>query len=53
MQNKKKNIQGKELCIHDFVKYIPLTLACDTCEPICSKRGMVLDMTKLYSVISV
>ena len=53
-------IQGRELCGHDFVKYsINILQRRDTCEPICFRRlicfklGMVLDMTKLCSLIPV
>ena len=47
-------IQGKELCWHDFIKYmINIVLCWDICEPICFKLGMVLYMTKLYTLIPV
>ena len=47
------NIQGRELCWHDFMKYmINIVLCWDTCE-LCFKLGMMLDMSKLYGLIPV
>ena len=48
------NIQGRELCLCDFIKYIFNTgLRLDTFESIFFNLGMMLDTTKLYSLISV
>ena len=48
------NIQGRDLCLHDFIKYAINIVHCwDTCKPIYFKLGMMLHTTKLYSLISV
>ena len=45
------NIQRKELCWCDFTKcMINIVLCQNTCEPVCVKLGMMLDMTKFYSL---
>ena len=50
----RSNIQGRELCWYDFIKHmINIALCQDTCGSICFKLGMMLDMTKLYSLIPV
>ena len=47
-------VQGRQLCWHDFMKYMFNSILCrDTCEVICLKLNMMLNMTKLYSLISV
>ena len=47
------NIQERKLCWCDFMKYMFNIVMCqDTCEPICFKLWMILDTTKLYSLIS-
>ena len=46
------NIQGRELCSSDFVKYMFNIVMCqDICEPICFKLGMMLNTIELYSLI--
>ena len=48
------NSQGRELCWHGFMKYMPDIVTCqDTWELICFKLGMTLNATKLYSLITV
>ena len=48
------DIQGRELCWHDFMKCTFNIILCqDTCESICYKLGMRLNATKLYSLIPV
>ena len=48
------NVQGREVCRHDFMKYTFNIVMCqDTCELICFKLGMMLYTTKLYSLIPV
>ena len=42
------NIQGRELCWHDSVKYTVNVVPClDASNPIYFKLGMMLDRTKL------
>ena len=46
----RSNTQGRELCWHDFIRYMFNIVMCqDTYELICFKLGMMLDTTKLYS----
>ena len=46
--------QGRELCWHDFKKYMFDMVMCqDTCEPISFELGMMLNTTDLYSLIPV
>ena len=48
------NIQERELYLDDFVKHIfDISLHLDTYQPISFKRDMMLDATKLQSVIPV
>ena len=48
------NIQEKELCWRDFIKYMINIVVCrDACEPICFKLDVMLGMTKLYNLIPV
>ena len=48
------NVQGRELCWHDFMKYMFNIICQDTYEPIFFfKLGMMLDTAKLYSLIPV
>ena len=48
-----RNIQGRELCWRDFMKYtFNLVLCWGTCEPTCFKLGMKLSTTKLHSLIN-
>ena len=48
------NIQGRELCWRDYIKYtINIVLCRDTCEQICFKIGMMLVTTRLYSLVPV
>ena len=48
------NIQGRELCWHDFMTYMfNIVMYRDTCDPICFKLGMMLHTTKLYCLIPV
>ena len=48
------NIQGRELCWPDFIRYtINIVLCWDTCEPICFELSAMLDTTKIYSLIPV
>ena len=48
------SVQARELCWHDFVKYmINIVLCRGTCGPICFKLGKLLDMTGLYRLIPV
>ena len=50
------NIQGRDLCLCNSVsiKYtFAICLYRDTCEPICFKLNMLLDMTTPYSLIPV
>ena len=43
--------QRRELCLHDFLRYIfNIGLHWGTCEQICFKLGMMLGVTKLYSM---
>ena len=41
------NIQGRELCWRDFMKYTFGTLTCLDLLPICFKLGMMLNTTNL------
>ena len=44
------DIQGREIYLHDFVKYTCNTgLHLDTYKPICFKLGLILDLTNFYS----
>ena len=48
------NIQGKELCGHDLMKYrFSIVMCQDACERICFKLGMMLNETKLNNLIPV
>ena len=48
------NIQGRERLWCYFMKYMfNIVMHQDTCEPICFKLGMVLNTTKLYSLIPI
>ena len=48
------NIQGRELCWCDLMKCTISIIMCqDTCELICFKLGMILNTTKLNSLIPV
>ena len=48
------NIQGRELCCCNCVKYTFHIILCqDTCEAICFKLDIMLNVTTLYSVIPV
>ena len=45
------NVQGRELCWCDFIKYTFNNVMChDTCEPIYFKLSMMLDATKLFNL---
>ena len=49
-----KNIQGRKLCWHDLMKYtFYIVMHQDTCVMICFKLGIMLNCTKLYSLILV
>ena len=49
-----RNIQGRELCWCDFMKYVlNIVLYQDTCERICFRFSMMLNRTILYSLIPV
>ena len=48
------DIQGRELCWHDFMKYTFNVVICqDTCQSVFFKLGMMLNMTNVYSLIPV
>ena len=48
------NFQGRELSVCDFSEmYINIVMCQDTCEQICFKLCMILNTTKLYSLIAV
>ena len=48
------NMQGRELCWHDFMKYVFNIVMCqDTWLLIWFKFGVMLNITKLYSLILV
>ena len=48
------NIQGRVLCRYDFMNYtFNINMFQDTCEPICFKVGVMLNSTKLCSLIQV
>ena len=45
-------IQGRELCWRDFMKYMCNIMCQNNCETICFKLGMMVNTTKIYSLIS-
>ena len=48
------DIQGRKLCWHDFIKYTYNIIMCqDTCEPVYFKLSMMLNISRLYSLIPV
>ena len=50
----RSNVQGRELCRHDFRKGTVNIVLCQySCELICFKLGMMIDSTKLYNLIPV
>ena len=47
-------VKGKNSADVIFIKYMINIVKCqDTCESVCFKLGMMLDTTKLYSLIPV
>ena len=43
------NIQGRELCHHDFMKFVFKIVMCqDICEQMCFKLGMMLSTTEQF-----
>ena len=48
------NIQRREICCRNFMKCMFSIIMCqDTCQVICFKPGMMLSITKFYSLIPV